>query len=103
MIEDEPGLLISNKIMKTSEIGNDHGATVRHRLEWCEPERLAALGNGGVNKKARCAKHFGQLFRIEHRSDETNLRRGAGRSLSERIQISLASTAKFSLHRTDNH
>ena len=50
MIENKPGFAIANKIMEAIEIGNEHGATMRHCFERREPKRFTAFRQGRVNK-----------------------------------------------------
>ena len=43
MIKDETSLAIANEIVEAAEIGDKHGATVRHSFERRQAESFAAL------------------------------------------------------------
>ena len=73
MIEDESRLSIVDKIAKAFEIRNQHSATLRHRFKRRQSKRLAAVGQGRIDKETRRAKSLFQFDRIKDRPGEDDL------------------------------
>ena len=103
MIEDESSFVVADEIVKTIEVRNQHGTTMRHRFERREPKRFPALGERRVNEKARVPIRIGELRRIKNRSGKSYLAFCLVGRTSKRRQIGFAAAAKFRLCRTNNH